>query len=214
MGHCVVDGNGFLKVVIGHDVQNGRKGFLQHGAGLRLHLNQGRAHIKRGRLAGLHALAKVHRRTAGFGRGQCTLHGLKSALVNQRPHQRAGGQWIANREFFKHTHQRRHQIGIDRTVHDQASQAGAALAGSAGGSKRCTQHHQIQVGRGAHNGRVVATELQQRTLEVRRTGHPYRLAHGGGTRGADQLDLRVRHQGFTHRTVTHQHRQQARAINA
>ena len=131
MADRVVDRDRLIKAVVGHHVQNRRKGFLQHRAGLRGQLNNGRAHVERCTLSQHFTVAKVH-----FGAGlacalQCLLHGLESALVNQGPHQRASGQRITDRKALEDTYQGRHQLRVDRALHDQAAQAGAALPRSA-----------------------------------------------------------------------------------
>ena len=122
-----MEGDRLIEVVKGHDVQDRREGLVADDRRPGGDLDQGRAHVDPVAGAG-DALTAVHRAALRPGAGQRVIHRRPGGAVDQRPDQDPGVARIADRQPGIGGAQPRDQRPVQRAVHDQPAQAGAALA--------------------------------------------------------------------------------------
>lgn len=92
--------------------------------------------------------------------------------MDQRPDERARCGRVADGQSPEGGHDAVHHLVGHRFVDDEPAQAGAALAGGAGGGEHHGAHREVQVGRRGHDGGVVAAQLQQHPAEPRGDAGP------------------------------------------
>ncbi len=150
------------------------------------------------------AVAADHLTAVGACLFQRSHHVAVGGLVDQRPDQRAGGRRVADRQLPVGGHDPLDDVVGHRAVHDQPAQAGAALAGGAGGGEHDGAHRQVQVGRRRDDGRVVAAQFQQHPAEP--PGHPWAdlLAHPHRAGRGQQRDPRIVDQPLAEVAAAHE----------
>src|SRR5258706_378396 len=95
--HRVLQGDGGIEILVFHDVQNRREGFMPHNLRLRRHRHHCRAHIAGIReFRGKHALAAEHLAAVAARLLERRLHAGDCRVIDQPPHQGAGDERIAD----------------------------------------------------------------------------------------------------------------------
>ncbi|KPW59959.1 Uncharacterized protein ALO80_05928 [Pseudomonas caricapapayae] len=200
--YFVVQAQGLFEVVIGEHVKDRGKGFVPHHLALARHFGNGWRDVIAVRVLVLQlTLAAKHLTTFITGFGQRVLHGRKRLLVDQRADQIALA-WITDAHPGVGCLDAGNHFILDRAMHNQTTQRGAALAGSAHGAEQNAPHSKIKIGAGGQNHCVVATQFENAAAETCSNTRTHFAAHAGAARGADQWHTRVIDQRFTGVTIT------------
>ena len=213
MWHFVVQAQGLFEVVVGQHVQDRGEGFVAHHVALRRHFGDGRRYVVGVRvLIGQLTLATKYLATFVAGLGQRALHGVERLLVDQRAHQVVLA-WVADAHLAVGSFDAGNHFVLDRTVHDQAAQGGATLAGGADCGEQDATHGQVEVGARGQDHGVVATQLEDAAAEAGSHTWADFAPHAGAAGGADQRYARVVDHGFAGFTAAdHQLCQASRGI--
>ena len=100
MTGIIVELNRLLKVLVRDDIQNRCKGFIEHGAALGFHFNDGWSDIKTRHILNIFPCTKMYGCPHFLGTFKRILHVFKTTGVDQRTNERAFLSRIADRKFF------------------------------------------------------------------------------------------------------------------
>ena len=188
-------GDGFVKRVDRHNIQDRRESLVADQRSLAWHADNGRLH---------EVCAQIWQPAATsqdfpalrLRQFDCAQHGFDSALMNQRTHQHVGLHGIAHAHRPISPRESLAKLGGDTLLNDQAAGAGAALSSRADCAEDDSACRQVQIGIVAHDDGIVAAQFQYAAPQPPRDAPSHLPAHRGRTREADQGQARVIDQTF------------------
>ncbi len=169
---------------------------MAHHLALPRHFGNGRRYvIGIGILVGQLSLSPEHLAAFVASLGQGALHGIERGLVDQGPNQVVLAR-VANAYLAVGGLDPSHHFILDRTVHDEAAQRGAALPSRADCREENAPHGQVQVGARCQDHCIVAAKFQDAAAEACGYTRPDFTAHARAAGGTHQGHAGVIDQGF------------------
>ena len=188
-----MQGDCFVECFVRNDVQNRRESFVLHDGHFVFSCGDAGPHVAAaGVLRSVERLAAVENLAALFlDFHDGLLHCFDGAGVNQRPHQCALFERIADRDLLVRSDQLLDQRVALRVVYDDAAGAGAALSGGADGAEENGTVDHFHVGvRGDDDG-IVAAEFKDGSPEALADDLADVMAHRATAGGGHQRDAAV-----------------------
>ncbi len=161
-------GEGVGQIVVRHQVENRGERLLANNLKIGLGAREAGSDITAaGKFFPAQDFAAV-KNFAAFGAEKLEggLHFLDGRGVNERAHERALVQRVANGHLPVAGEKAFGQFRLDGLVNQDAAGAGAALAGGADGAEKNRARRQLEIGRGRHDDGVVAAQFEEDAAEA------------------------------------------------
>ena len=163
LGHGVLPGDGVVEVFVGDDVKDRGEGFFVDDFVMSLGFGDARGDVA---AAGIFFPRQFFTAIKdlpafGFQFGDGFLHRVNRGQIDQRPHQGAGFERVADGHLFVSGDESFGPFLLDGFVDDDPAGGGATLASRADGAKQNPARSQIKISGRSDDDGVVSAEFEQ-----------------------------------------------------